>query len=58
MGTRLSSASAAENVYAVVGGTGRYAGARGSYTARQHPQELEGDGTAEFALRLAWLETV
>jgi hypothetical protein len=56
MGTTVSSAATAENVYAIVGGTGRYAGARGSYTARQHYQELEGDGTAEFALHLTLLD--
>lgn len=40
----------AEDVFAIVGGTGRYVGARGSYVARQQPQELGGDGTAEFTL--------
>ena len=38
----------AEDVFAIVGGTGRYVGARGSYVARQQPQEFGGDGTAEF----------
>jgi len=42
-----------EEVLAVLGGTGRYAGARGSYTARQRPQELGGDGTAEFSFTVA-----
>ena len=41
-----------EGAFAVVGGTGRYAGARGSYTARQAPSNLGGDGTAEFVLDL------
>lgn len=40
----------AEDVFAIVGGTGRYVGARGSYVARQQPQEFGGDGTAEFTL--------
>jgi hypothetical protein len=43
-GTRLGQ----ENAFAVVGGTGRYEGARGSYTARQYPQEGGGNGTAEI----------
>lgn len=38
--------------YAVVGGTGRYVGVRGSYTAEQRPLELRGDGTALFVLDL------
>jgi hypothetical protein len=41
--------------FAIVGGTGRYAGATGTYRARQFPRELGGDGTAEFTLTLnAW----
>ena len=43
-----------EEVFAILGGTGRYAGARGSYMARQRPQELGGDGTAEFSFNVAW----
>ena len=35
-----------------MGGTGRYAGARGTYVARQRRQELGGEGTAEFVLTL------
>jgi len=42
-----------EGAYAVVGGTGRYSGARGSYIARQRPLELGGDGTADFVFTLA-----
>jgi hypothetical protein len=38
--------------FAVTGGTGAYAGASGTYTARQHPAELGGDGTAAFSLDL------
>jgi hypothetical protein len=50
--TGMGTASAGENVYAVVGGTGQYAGAAGSYVARQRPFELGGDGTAEFVFTL------
>ena len=42
--------------YAIVGGTGRFAGATGTYTARQSPREAGGDGTAEFILTLSTLE--
>src|SRR5512135_3169024 len=36
-----------EKSYAIVGGTGKYAGARGSYLARQDTYGLGGDGKAE-----------
>jgi hypothetical protein len=39
-----------EDIFAIVGGTGRYAGARGTYAARQGLRELGGDGTAELTL--------
>jgi hypothetical protein len=39
--------------FVVLGGTGAYAGASGSYTARQRPREHGGNGTADFDLRLA-----
>lgn len=42
--------------YAVVGGTGRYAGASGTYEARQFLRELGGDGTAEFTFNLTGWE--
>jgi hypothetical protein len=48
----MGTATAGENVYAIVGGTGKYAGATGSYVAQQRPFELGGDGTAEFVLTL------
>jgi hypothetical protein len=48
----MGSASAGENEYAIVGGTGRFLGARGSYVARQSPWGLGGDGTAEFVITL------
>jgi hypothetical protein len=41
-----------DGTFAIVGGTGRYAGARGSYVARQLPLELGGDGTAELVVTL------
>jgi hypothetical protein len=41
-----------ESVFAIVGGTGRFLGVTGSYTARQSPLETGGDGTAEFILTL------
>lgn len=50
--TGMGTATTGENVYAIVGGTGKYAGATGSYVARQRPLELGGDGTAEFVLSL------
>ena len=48
----MGSATAGENEYAIVGGTGRFLGARGSYVAQQRPWELGGDGTAEFVITL------
>jgi hypothetical protein len=39
--------------FAILGGTGRYAGARGTYVAHLRPTDLGGDGTAEFHLTLA-----
>ncbi len=39
-----------ERSYAIVGGTGRYAGARGSYVARQDTYGLGGSGKAELLL--------
>jgi len=38
--------------FAILGGTGRYAGVRGTYVARHSRRELGGDGTAEFRLML------
>jgi hypothetical protein len=48
MGTSV----AGDAVFAVVGGTGVYAGARGSYVAKQRLREQGGNGTAEFTLTL------
>ena len=39
-----------EDVFAIIGGPGRYAGARGTYVARQRPREFGGDGTAVLTL--------
>ena len=41
-----------EDEFAIIGGTGRYLGARGSYVARQSHYELGGDGTAVFTITL------
>jgi len=38
--------------YAIVGGTGRYHAARGSYVATQRPLGLGGNGSAEFTFDL------
>jgi hypothetical protein len=38
--------------FAVIGGTGRYAGVHGSYVARTEPRELGGDGAAQFTFTL------
>ena len=52
----VGASARAEGSFAVIGGTGRYAGATGNYVARQSPRELGGDGTAEFDLILDNLE--
>ncbi len=51
MGT-LAGLRDAESVHAIIGGTGRYNGASGSYVARQSPLDLGGDGTAEFTFTM------
>jgi hypothetical protein len=38
--------------FAIVGGTGRYAGASGTYQAEQRPIQLGGDGSASFTFEL------
>ena len=40
------------DTFAIVGGTGQYAAARGTYVARQRPLEFGGDGTAEFVITI------
>lgn len=47
-----NSAIDSEGHFAIVGGTGRYQGIKGSYTARQSYRELSGDGKATFTLTL------
>jgi hypothetical protein len=56
-GTILGSGTAnaaidSEGHFAIIGGTGRYQGVKGSYTARQSYRELGGDGKATFTLTL------
>jgi len=46
--TGAGQAVAGEGTFAITGGTGRYAGARGSYSAGLSPHGLGGDGTAHF----------
>jgi hypothetical protein len=46
------SARDSEGQFAIIGGTGRYLGARGSYTARQSHVDFGGNGTATFTLTL------
>jgi hypothetical protein len=45
-------AGAGASAFTVVGGTGRYAGARGTYVGEQSPLEAGGDGSATFTFRL------
>jgi hypothetical protein len=47
----MGSTAGGNEVFAIVGGTGRYHGASGSYTARQSPLGF-GGGTAEFEFML------
>ena len=51
-----SAVRGADGNFVVLGGTGRYAGATGSYVASRRPRELGGDGTAEFHLTLGGME--
>jgi len=55
--TGMGTSQGEESTFAIVGGTGRYAGARGSYVARQLPVELGGDGTAELMVTIT-LDTI
>lgn len=41
-----------QSVHAIIGGTGRYDGAAGSYVARQSPLDLGGDGSADFTFTM------
>jgi hypothetical protein len=49
-GTLHGMGAAGDTEFAIVGGTGRYLGASGSYTARYMPIELGGDGSAAFRM--------
>src|SRR5262245_21604457 len=51
-----SAARGSDGTFVVLGGTGRYTGATGSYLARLFPRELGGNGAAEFHLTLEGLE--
>jgi hypothetical protein len=51
-----SAARGADGQFVILGGTGRFAGATGSYVARRLPRELGGNGTAEFHLTIVGLE--
>lgn len=48
----MGSMIAGESIFTIAGGTGRYAGKRGTYVADQRLLELGGDGTAEFTIDL------
>lgn len=48
----MGAGGGAERSFAIVGGTGKYTGARGSYTANQDTYGLGGSGTAAFKLML------
>jgi hypothetical protein len=48
----IGAGGGAERSYAIVGGTGKFAGARGTYVARQDTYGLGGDGKAELLLTL------
>jgi len=48
----MGAGSGVERSFAIVGGTGKYTGARGSYTANQDTYGLGGRGTAALKLKL------
>jgi hypothetical protein len=52
----MGTAVLGEAIFAIVGGTGVYAGAEGSYSATQRLRELGGNGTADLVLNLKSLE--
>lgn len=49
----MGAGTGATRAYAIVGGTGRYAGARGSYTATIDTYGLGGSGAAAFEITLS-----
>jgi len=52
----MGTAVLGEAIFAIVGGTGIYAGAKASYSATQRLREHGGNGTADFVLNLKSLE--
>jgi len=50
--TGFGTTDAGGGSFVITGGTGKYAGAKGSYLARQRTRNLGGDGTAEFHLTI------
>jgi hypothetical protein len=48
----MGAGSGPDRSFAIVGGTGKYTGARGSYTANQDTYGLGGRGSAAFKLKL------
>jgi hypothetical protein len=48
-----AAAPGAEGQFVILGGTGRFADARGGYVAVQRHREAGGNGTADFHLKLA-----
>lgn len=48
----MGSGPLSEATFAIVGGTGRYAGATGAYVASLSPKGAGGDGTGEFTMDL------
>jgi hypothetical protein len=53
VGTGTASLDDSEDHFVIVGGTGAFAGASGSYTAVQRPLGLGGDGTATYRFAFA-----
>jgi hypothetical protein len=51
--TGSGQAHAGAGVFAITGGTGRFAGARGTYTATVSAHGIGGDGTAHFDFNLS-----
>ena len=58
VGMGVAAGPARTSTFAVVGGTGRYAGVRGSYRTVQHAQESGGDGSATFVFDLVFDSTI
>ncbi len=58
VGMGVAAGPARTSTFAVVGGTGRYTGVRGSYRTVQHPQEHGGDGSAKFVFDLVFDSTI